>query len=158
MLPSQPPSRPRAGPRQQPITINHQQIRHAHHLSAEPPSTAYKPYPYSNNYVPALWHNKERAISHPRSQIEALPPVALATPRVPPYGMAMIPPPQLYNPSMLHPVFFTERLRKPPFQIPVGAADVLGGRGGPATRNPCAEGYIYEEGRGTEKRSEGTKL
>ncbi|KAI9694089.1 MAG: hypothetical protein M1822_003360 [Bathelium mastoideum] len=151
MLPSKAPSRPRIGPANtEPVTINYQQVRYSQHTPTIPP-----PARASDPHSQAPWHTGEHAASRARSQIEALPPnaVMLSAPRV--VGTSPVP---AYNPSMRHPVFFTERLRKPPFQLPLGPANILGGRSGSAMRNPCAEGYVYEDQRSTEKRSDGTRL
>ncbi|KAF2265849.1 hypothetical protein CC78DRAFT_514837 [Lojkania enalia] len=60
----------------------------------------------------------------PRSQIEAMPP------------LAMLPPRNLYDSAVRHPVFFTEQLRKPPFPMPD-----MGSQGW----SPVANGYIMEK-------------
>ena len=134
----------------QPVTVSHQQLRHSQNTST--PSQATMP----NIHVQGSWHNGRWTNPHACSQIEALPP-----------DMAIIPTAGdarqrsstvSYNPSMRHPVFFTERLRKPPFQLPNGAADLLAGRGGAAKRNPCAQGYVFEEGMSMGKRNGGTRL
>ncbi|KAI9690629.1 MAG: hypothetical protein M1820_009960 [Bogoriella megaspora] len=77
-------------------------------------------------------HSTAIPIDHPRSQIEAMPP---SPPRTH----------SIYNPSTLHPVFFTERLRKTPFPLPIRSRDVLQSAMGIGVRSPCAEGYVYEE-------------
>jgi len=41
----------------------------------------------------------------------------------------------MYNPAMVHPVFFTDGWRKPPFPLPFNAAF-----------NPVAAGYAFANG------------
>ena len=151
MLPSKPPSRPRTVNAQS-VTVNHQQTRHSQHMSSFP---AREPISSLNLYIPPPWRHGGWIGPRARSQIEELPPMATvaSTP-----SSVSVSPPSIYNPSMRHPVFFTERLRKLPFQLPVGPADVLRESGASAARSPCADGYVYEDGRNIGKRGGSARL
>ncbi|KAK5695071.1 hypothetical protein LTR17_024656 [Elasticomyces elasticus] len=66
----------------------------------------------------------------PRNQIEAMPPNTSSP------GTAAGPALTLYNPALVHPVFFSESWRKPPFPLPINASF-----------NPVAAGYVFGNGR-----------
>jgi hypothetical protein len=66
----------------------------------------------------------------PRSQIEAMPPGMMRSHNSVAAGV------QAFSSAHLHPVFFTNTLRKPPFLLP-GALN-------PASYNPVALGYLTE--------------
>ncbi|KAI7238629.1 hypothetical protein KC330_g2493 [Hortaea werneckii] len=110
MLSSQQPKRPTLQPQQQqhPNPLFQQQTR---------PSTA-----YPSKATPSL-------DGSPKSQIEAMPPSK--TQPLPP----SIPPRQampLYNPAIVHPVFFSDGWHKPPFPLPFNAG-----------WSPAAAGYAF---------------
>lgn len=115
-------------------------------------------------------HNAvESSDPRPSCQIEAMPPFPPFS--IPPPHLLQdarvlpIPPPSQvpfrtpigpmaasYDSAHRHPVFFTERYRKPPFTLPDG-----GGAGG--IFNPVAQGYIFEGSRRPGSTVEGrTKL
>jgi hypothetical protein len=94
--------------------------------------------------------NSSGHLTAPRNQIEAMPPFApTPSPKLPPINLPF----SHYNSAMLHPVFFTQSLRKLPFPLPNGASSS-------ASYNPAAFGYIAEtSGRRIESRpGTGTKL
>jgi hypothetical protein len=69
---------------------------------------------------------------------------------VPPFASSpLIPPRNLYDSAVRHPVFFTEQLRKPPFPIPTVATYGW---------NPVASGYIFEQRRAEANSIPRTKL
>ncbi|KAK6433827.1 hypothetical protein LTR95_009992 [Oleoguttula sp. CCFEE 5521] len=76
--------------------------------------------------------------SRPQTQMEAMPPNAL------PVRSSSIPTTTVYNPATMHPVFFTEAWRRPPFAVP-----------GSAAFSPVATGYVFGD---TNTRSTLTKL
>ncbi|KAK4126234.1 NAD(P)-binding protein [Parathielavia appendiculata] len=55
--------------------------------------------------------------------------------------------PELFNPSHCHPVFFTAKLRRPPFNVLSGAQ-----------LSPVAYGYVYQDAPGGSKKSAGPRL
>ncbi|KAK0735817.1 hypothetical protein B0T21DRAFT_192583 [Apiosordaria backusii] len=59
------------------------------------------------------------------------------------------PPPQppVFNPSHCHPVFFTDKLRRPPFTL--GSGPQL---------NPVAHGYVYQDATRANGKSNGSRL
>ncbi|KAF1965251.1 hypothetical protein BU23DRAFT_490180, partial [Bimuria novae-zelandiae CBS 107.79] len=65
----------------------------------------------------------------PRSQIEAMPPFT---------SSPLVPPRNVYDSAIRHPVFHTEQLRRSPFPLPAGATYGW---------NPVASGYIVEQRR-----------
>ncbi|OAG10217.1 uncharacterized protein CC84DRAFT_1084440, partial [Paraphaeosphaeria sporulosa] len=104
-------------PPQQPARPSHahQQTRTAH---VTPPSAP----PQSPGYTPTTAPQLK-----PRSQIEAMPPFS---------SSPLVPPRNVYDSAVRHPVFFTEQLRKAPFPIPTAATHGW---------NPVASGYIFEQ-------------
>jgi len=65
---------------------------------------------------------------------------------MPPYGLPHRSIPPFYDSATMHPVFFTEKVRRPPFPMPTAA--------GCGTMNPVAYGYVFSE----RQASNGTKL
>ncbi|KAF2009909.1 hypothetical protein BU24DRAFT_66926 [Aaosphaeria arxii CBS 175.79] len=122
MLPALQPSRPKIQPPSRPITLPHQQIRNTHDLPLPLPTP-----PKQNSPPP-----QQNPTTRPRNQIEAMPPYAHHHTSHQQQRQAQA---QAYDPAKRHPVFFTERLRKPPFRVP----DVVG-----SGYSPVASGYIVE--------------
>ncbi|KAK0944143.1 hypothetical protein LTR29_004275 [Friedmanniomyces endolithicus] len=105
-----------------------------------PSSQLLRPRPEAPKHRVPLYQQQTR-ISHsqpeakapartPASQVEAMPPNG--TPRAPTAGPNLA----SYNPALMHPVFFTDGWRKPPFPLPVNAAF-----------SPVAAGYVFGNGR-----------
>ncbi|KAK4662705.1 hypothetical protein QC763_605885 [Podospora pseudopauciseta] len=58
------------------------------------------------------------------------------------------PPPQpAFNPAHCHPVFFSDKLRRPPFAL--GSGPQL---------NPVAHGYVYQDGTRPNGKTSGSRL
>ncbi|QIW98891.1 hypothetical protein AMS68_004409 [Peltaster fructicola] len=84
-----------------------------------------------------LHQHQIRSIKSPRTQIEAMPPHQA------PVQSPALPLPQ-FNPATMHPVFFTEHWRKPPFQMPMASGF-----------SPVATGYVFGDNK---RRNTSTKL
>ncbi|KAK0780653.1 hypothetical protein LTR91_011330 [Friedmanniomyces endolithicus] len=108
-----------------------------------PSSQLLRPRPEAPKHRVSLYQQQTRS-SHsqpdakattrsPASQVEAMPPNG--TPRAP-AAVGAGPNLTLYNPALMHPVFFTDCWRKPPFPLPVNAAF-----------SPVAAGYVFGNGR-----------
>ncbi|KAL2349711.1 hypothetical protein BJ546DRAFT_866359, partial [Cryomyces antarcticus] len=87
-------------------------------------------------HQPSAPQSHPRSPPKPRSQLEAMPPHL--SPLSLQARMPSSPVTQHYNASIRHPVFFTERLRKAPFPLPIAARGSM---------SPVAEGYILEDRR-----------
>ncbi|KAK4181813.1 hypothetical protein QBC36DRAFT_172 [Triangularia setosa] len=64
-----------------------------------------------------------------------------------PQKIRMPPPMPAFNPSHCHPVFFTDKLRRPPMTL--GSGPQL---------NPVAHGYVYQDATRTVGKSNGSRL
>lgn len=135
MLPASQPSRPRV------CTSFQAEKSYAKQSQLHPPN-------HSNLLFQQQTRNthaqaEEKAASRkPKSQIEAMPP-SNASAGVPAAAQQHALP--MYNPAVVHPVFFTDCWRKAPFPLPFNAGF-----------SPVAAGYAFGDGR---QRAEGmTKL
>ncbi|KAF2739017.1 hypothetical protein EJ04DRAFT_458421 [Polyplosphaeria fusca] len=132
MLPALQPSRPKLQPSSQ-HSYQHQQKR-AIQEQRLPPSSPGSHQPPK----PTVGTGNAK----PRNQIEAMPPL-VAGPFFP------LPPRNLYDSAIRHPVFFTDQLRKPPFPIPEMPCQGW---------SPVASGYVLEQKRDDRSGSPRTKL
>lgn len=122
-------------PQQQLSSPHHQQTRTIQHKSQ----------PYSRILA--------ETAPRPKSQMEAMPPFQpLATPSRPQSSLshlASAPLYQQYDSAVRHPVFFTDRLRKPPFPLPGERSSSV---------SPVAHGYVMEKRRTSAGAAGQTKL
>jgi len=110
-------SRPKVPPSYSPLPpLNQQPAKTIASRPTPPTPPVPQPTPY---YLP------------PRSQVEAMPPVAPV-----PTMLVLGRPQQQFLPALRHPVFFTDRFTKAPPGVTVGGN----------WENPVATGYVYNDG------------
>ncbi|KAF2772896.1 hypothetical protein EJ03DRAFT_173003 [Teratosphaeria nubilosa] len=84
-----------------------------------------QPSPLYQQQTRTLHSASSPQLSRPTSQIEAMPPFTTPIERT-------NHPLPMYNPALVHPVFFTDAWRKPPFPMPLSAGI-----------SPVAAGYVF---------------
>ncbi|KAF2204394.1 hypothetical protein GQ43DRAFT_429006 [Delitschia confertaspora ATCC 74209] len=139
MFPLLQPSRPKH-PQQSP------QINHVHQQTREVHQTLQYQAPSTDVSTPSS--TSQSTILPPKlhSRLEVMPPFA-APPQNSMFPLAGSP--AFYNSAVRHPVFFTPKLKKPPFPIPHSPSQGF---------NPVASGYIMENRKPTVEGAAKTKL